>query len=191
QTLVEALPVVVLQLDPAGAVVFMNPAAQEFLGAGLGDFAAPGAFEGLFDDADRPRFSFSLQDIARGNDSRFEFGLQAKAGDARIGLALVHPFRHDGSPAGSVWIIVDMTRQRRLEEDLVKSQRLELVGRLASGTVHDFNNLMLGVIGTTTALKNDVQDRPHLLEDLDRIERTAVEASKLLGQILSLGKIPV
>ncbi len=188
QTLVESLPVMVLQLDPSGAVAFMNPAAQDFLAATAGDFAVPGVFEALFEPADQPRVSLALQDAGHGADSRFEFGLRNKAEDAKIGLALIHPLWQETKVVGSIWIVVDMTRQRRLEEELVKSQRLELVNRLASGNVHDFNNLMMGVIATASALKSQTADRPDLQDDLDIIERTADEASKLLAQILSLGK---
>lgn len=190
QTLVETLPVMVVQLDPAGSVLFMNPAAHEFVGGAAGDFATPGLFEATFDPADRPRVSIALQETMYGKDSRFEFGLQSRDGETKIGLAIVQPMRHEGAIVGSTWIVVDMTRQRRLEEELVKSQRLELIGRLASGAVHDFNNLMMSVIGTAGILKVEVRDQPNVVENLDLIERTASEASRILAQILDLGKSP-
>lgn len=190
QTLVETLPVMVLQLDAAGAMLFMNPAAQQFVGATSGDLASPGDFETLFEPSDRPRVSIALQEATYGKDSRFEFGLNSRDGTLKIGLALVQPMRQEGKVVGSTWIVIDMTRQRRLEEELVKSQRLELVGRLASGTVHDFNNLMMSVIGTASVLKIEARDRPELVENLDVIERTATQASQLLAQILALGKNP-
>ncbi|MEI7683925.1 MAG: PAS domain S-box protein [Planctomycetota bacterium] len=188
QSLVETLPVMVFQLDAAGAVLFMNPAAQQFLGADTGHFAAAGVFEELFEAADRPRVSIAIQEAMYGKDARFEFGIHSVDGALKIGLAIVQPLRQEDKVVGSTWIVIDMTRQRRLEEELVKAQRLELVGRLASGTVHDFNNLMMSVIGTASVLKIEAANQPHLVENLDIIERTATQASELLAEILALGK---
>src|SRR5262249_35114573 len=42
---------------------------------------------------------------------------------------------------GVTALVLDMTRERRLEMELQRAQRLELVGRLSSGIAHDFNNL--------------------------------------------------
>ena len=46
---------------------------------------------------------------------------------------------------------MDVTRKRQLERELQRSQRLELIGRLASGVAHDFNNLLTVVLSLTRA----------------------------------------
>lgn len=79
-------------------------------------------------------------------------------------------------------------RARRLEKELLQSQKMEAVGRLAGGIAHDFNNIMGGIIGHASLLKVDAVEETELYQGLDTIERAARRAAELTRRLLSFSR---
>ena len=77
--------------------------------------------------------------------------------------------------------MVDMTRERRLEQDLQRPQRLELVGRLSSGIAHDFNNLLTVVLSLTDLARGQLPEDHPAHDDLRRIAEAGEQAANLAG----------
>ena len=75
-----------------------------------------------------------------------------------------------------------------LERQLTQSQRMEVVGLLASGIFHDLNNVLQSIIGRTqlAALKTDTMEQ--VQQDLKMALASAEHATRLTRQILSLGR---
>jgi PAS domain S-box-containing protein len=79
-------------------------------------------------------------------------------------------------------------RARRLEKELLESQKMEAVGRLAGGIAHDFNNLMGGIIGHASLLRVDATEGTELYQRLDTIEHAARRAAELTHRLLSFSR---
>src|SRR5262249_47918207 len=78
--------------------------------------------------------------------------------------------------------------EKHLQEDLRRAQRLELVGRLATGTVHDFNNLLTVMIGLASLAKHNLPEDHPVHVDLGRIVEAGEQAAHLAGQLLAFGR---
>ena len=84
-------------------------------------------------------------------------------------------------------IATDITAQRNLEEQLLQSQKLESIGRLAGGVAHDFNNL-LTVILSSTEFALAAAERGTLRSDLEQIKGAAERAARLTDQLLAFAR---
>jgi len=79
----------------------------------------------------------------------------------------------------------DRELRRRLEEQLLRSQKLESIGALASGVAHDFNNILTGIVGSTELVKMSVPEDSPAVEDLDNIVAAAQRAASLTHELLA------
>ncbi len=82
----------------------------------------------------------------------------------------------------------DRTEQRRTEEKLRVSQRLEAVGQLAGGVAHDFNNY-LTVINNYAEFARDALDEGNpVRKQLQQILTAGQRAAQLTGQLLAFSR---
>ncbi|MBW3534750.1 MAG: PAS domain S-box protein [Gemmatimonadetes bacterium] len=88
----------------------------------------------------------------------------------------------------AVSVIDDISEQKRLEEQLRLSQRIESIGRLAGGVAHDFNNIITVIQGHTDLLLSDVGERDGLYPDLLQIRAAAARAAALTRQLLAFSR---
>ncbi|HMO59665.1 MAG TPA: ATP-binding protein [Roseiflexaceae bacterium] len=94
----------------------------------------------------------------------------------------------NGRPAVVV-LANDVTDKLQLEAQFLQAQKMETVGRLAGGVAHDFNNLLTVIIGSTMLLRDELADGPpHLLDDLDEIDRAAQRAADLTHRLLTFAR---
>jgi signal transduction histidine kinase/CheY-like chemotaxis protein len=77
---------------------------------------------------------------------------------------------------------------RALEDQLLQSQKMEAVGRLAGGVAHDFNNLLTVILGYNEMLRDHVRRDATALEYADEVLHAAERASSLTNQLLAFSR---
>ena len=93
-----------------------------------------------------------------------------------------------GQPARINGILWDITAQRLLEQELVKTQKLESIGMLAGGIAHDFNNLLQGIFGYISMAKHSVDQKDKALAMLEQAEKALHSSVSLTNQLLTFSK---
>lgn len=96
------------------------------------------------------------------------------------------------TPSGDVDSVVevfsDITGRRLLDEERLKSQKLEAIGTLAGGIAHDFNNLLQGIFGYLSLAKHKLAAGAPASELLSNAESALRMARGLASQLLTFAK---
>ena len=98
-----------------------------------------------------------------------------------------HNLRFAGRPAVLV-VVHDLTEQRRLEEQLLQSQKMDAIGRLAGGIAHDFNNLLTTILGYCQMLLANPQLEVSMRADIEEVHGAASSAAGLTRQLLAFSR---
>ncbi|NOX20756.1 MAG: response regulator [Nitrospirae bacterium] len=94
----------------------------------------------------------------------------------------------DGECHGTVFIIRDVTEEKRMAERLMSQERLAAIGQLAAGIAHDFNNILTGIIGYAEILSFDEKLPYHIKRKIDIILSSGQRAAELIKQILDFSR---
>jgi two-component system cell cycle sensor histidine kinase/response regulator CckA len=90
-----------------------------------------------------------------------------------------------------VYVGTDITERKQLEAQLLQSQKMEAVGRLAGGVAHDFNNLLTVIGGCAEFLIADLPENDSAYQDAMQIKRAADRGASLTRQLLTFSRSQV
>ena len=128
---------------------------------------------------------------------RAEFRQRTKAGGWKWILSIGRIVQYDaaGKPLRMLGTHTDITRRKeaekereRLEAQLLHAQKMESVGRLAGGVAHDFNNMLLVILGCSELIKRRRPEDAEILAEVAQIERAANRARDVTRQLLAFSR---
>ena len=93
---------------------------------------------------------------------------------------------------GVVLVFRDISEQQKMEQELLKTQKLESLGILAGGIAHDFNNILTSILNNVTLARMYTADEKVKVR-LTKVEKASLEAKDLTQQLLTFSKggIPI
>ncbi|MBD3221881.1 response regulator, partial [bacterium] len=170
----------VLAVRGDGAIVLGNLAAGDLVGRAVDDLIGQ-PLDRFF-----PDLTVALgRGEGRLADPVFAYPFTTPAGeDLDLEVSIAPLAEDDGDAFGWVLAFRDVTDRRRLEQESIRSQKLESLGVLAGGLAHDFNNLMTVVLGHLSVIEEgpalSVGDRASLRRMRDATEQARGLTSQLL-----------
>jgi PAS domain S-box-containing protein len=168
-----------------GFLRLINPAWSRVLGWS-DDQLLSMPFLGLLHDDDRQAAAATMEKLARGETvASHECRLRSAEGGHRLISWATTPGN------GAVYLVGrDLTDQRRTEEALRQSQKMEAIGQLTAGIAHDFNNMLTGVIGSLDIIRRRMADgRTDSLDRfMDAATTSAQRAAALTHRLLAFSR---
>jgi PAS domain S-box-containing protein len=183
RTIIDLIPYMIFARDDNGRLLFANPAVAEFYGTTqetllAGEFPEAADADGVLfadDSTETPSIDQEVWFMREGGDHRL----------LRVSRVRFPLMDHDAS--GTLVIAADITEERRLQEQLRHSQKLETIGTLAGGIAHDFNNLLTPILGYATMLLES-EAEPKRREQLKAISNATHRGKDLVKQILTFSR---
>ena len=188
--LVDIAPAGIYEIDlTTGKFISCNDLICEYTGYTKEEFLEMKAWDILTEQSlnrqleryDKMLKGESVPDIA-------EFEIIGKNGREVVVLVNSKIKYQNGQPVKVTTIAHDITEKKRLEQELLKTQKLESLGVLAGGIAHDFNNFLSGIMGNISLAKLEAEQGEDIIEALDEALRVTSRASALTRQLLVFSK---
>ncbi len=93
-----------------------------------------------------------------------------------------------GKVAGIIGVILDVTDLRRVQERLLRSQKMEAIGQLTGGIAHDFNNLITAINGHASFALEALPPGDPTREDVAAIQKSGGRAAALVRQLMAFSR---
>ena len=151
--LLESFPDLILVLDLKGQYTFVSARIGELLGYGPEHLMGKNV-----EDAENtsPELAALYRTVATGQSSltSCEYGSRHHDGSWRTMLGMASPLLDaEGKPAGVIISVRDVTMEKKLEQQIIQSERLAAMGQMIGGFAHELNNPLTSILGMAELLQ--------------------------------------
>ena len=182
----------VLVSDLDGLLTFMNPEAERLLGWKIEELPGRRIYDiiHLHEVGGEPapyeespfmgviragiRYSSEEEVFQRRDGTRFPVSCTST------------PIFNNGKIVASVTVFRDITKQKKLEEEALRTRKFESIAVLLGGIAHDFNNLLVAIAMNTEMALEDVNPEEPAFETLKDVKEAALTAKDLVRKFISL-----
>ncbi len=184
----KANPNPVVVYDAQGFTQDLNPAFTETFGWSLDE--VKGRRIPFVPEDQKETTAAKIEEIYRsGKPVKFLNKRLTKKGgtiDVIVSAALIKG--HKGKVSGMTVNLIDISEQKKLENQLKQAQKMESVGRLAGGIAHDFNNMLGVILGYAELAMKDLDPTSPVYSNLKEIDQAAKRSANLTRQLLAFAR---
>jgi PAS domain S-box-containing protein len=197
RTLVEQLPLItyVHPPDDRQPWTYFSPQLQAILGYEDADWQGdPGFYARILEPQDRAR----VLSTRAATTGRLSLEYRVVGRDGRVVWVRDEAIVVRDLAGRALYVqgyLLDTTAEREadrnrrvLEAQLLQSQKMEAVGRLAGGIAHDFNNLLTAITGYSELLLTGMEGEGEQARDVEQIRRAAAQAASMTQQLLAFSR---
>ena len=194
QSIVDGIVVV----DTKGNVLIFNEGMEQLTGYSASEIMKKGHLGSFYD------IQVAKENMKKMRSDRFgpygklnptSMTIKTKSGEEIPVTLSASLITIDGKEVGSVGVFTDMREilkiRKELEDaniQLIQSQKIASIGRMAAGVAHEINNPLSGILIYTELLKETLKDRPECLKDLQEIMDQTLRCKRIASELLEFSR---
>ncbi len=185
---VENAPIGIFRTTPDGRILYANPRLLEIFGVKEEDIDSVDIRTRVYKNPEeRDRFVALM--LEKGRVENFQVQVKRRDGSILWVSIYARTVRdEEGKVKHFEGAFLDLTEQKRLEEQLQEIHRMEAIGTLVGGIAHEFNNILTGIIGYAELASLKVPHDTPIIRDLESIKEGARRAAELVRKLAAFGR---
>ena len=187
--LLESFPDLILVLDPKASYTFVSSRIRDLLGYGPEQLMGK-KIEDVTDNS--PELVTLYKSVANGQRAlaTSEYGARHQDGRWRSMLGTASPLLDtEGKPAGVIISVRDVTTEKKLEQQVIQSERLAAMGQMIGGFAHELNNPLTSILGMTELLQ-DSETSESSRKQLASLHQQARRAAEIVQNLQYFARPP-
>lgn len=194
RTLVENLIEIVYRLDENAFISYISPNVEDIIGYSPSEIVG----KKLKDFINQEDLSDNLElfkKVMSGSSSTFEYRISGKNGSEHWFRTTPRPVVEKGRTTGIQGVLTEITvlkkaeeEKKNIEKDILRIQKMELIGTLAGGIAHNFNNILMGIMGYTSLMISERESDDPDYEYLKNISDSVSAATELTKNLLGFAR---
>lgn len=180
--IIDSMPSGFVSVDMLGRVLVMNQSAEMFFGKiNQGQFRLEDLMPGL----EKKYLDLKEELEADGHNQevvQFDFEKQVEEENKILVISASDIYGKQGMQIGRMYLFSDQTKERQLEQQMKRKEKLAAVGQLAAGIAHEIRNPLASMSGSIQFMKESL---PKLDEDSERLMSIVLKETDRLNDLIS------
>ncbi len=200
QSILKTIPDIIFRLDADGNITFISPAITKY-------FRSPESLIGrsifeLVTPEELDKVQYRLNERRTGERATIDMEIcllltkdssKSQATGRYFSLSAEGIYESQGGTKpnrflGTQGIVKDITDRKRLEQQLIQAQKMEVIGNLAAGIAHDLNNILSGIVSYPDLLLLEIPENDPLHKKIQIIQKSGKKAAIIVQDLLTLAR---
>ncbi|HAS17630.1 MAG TPA: hypothetical protein DCR39_07050 [Nitrospiraceae bacterium] len=186
QEVIDSLPGIFYLIDEHGHIERWNKCFEDVLGYSYEEIKEMNILDFIPED-EKAYIIRKMKDVFTKGRTTAEANLLSKDGGKTpyFGTGILTTINNKPYIVG---VGIDISEQKKMEEELIKAQKLDSIGLLAGGIAHDFNNILTAVLGNISLSRFSLKPEDDIYNKLYEAESGLLKAQALTRQLLTFSK---
>lgn len=169
-------------LDTEGRIVRINRSLRKIQGEKLPEITgrSPGVF--FQDPANFEKLLARASESDAGQVEKTDVNLMNSTGESYLADINLVRLLEAGKSVGYLLVIEDITRKKAFSDKIIQSEKLAALGTMAGGVSHDFNNLLMAILGHIQLILPRIEDED-IQRRLQNIEKAVYDGSNTVRRL--------